>query len=180
MILFISIYVVICIIIFIAFLDGNVCKPLLKKIGEAIGSCLISAIFYVIVFGIIFMGIGCITVPKEYVYGWSNKIVAIKDNNSYVVSRRSVENQDRYYYMVDYGGYKKTHWVPANNSKIFEVDNGVYEVKTYEEVFKSNNWYQKDMKRFLDIIYSPENLSHEYEFYVPKGTVTNTFELDME
>jgi hypothetical protein len=120
-------------------------------------------------------------VPKEYEYGWDNKIVAMKDNTAYVVGRHGyVDESDRYYYMVDHGnGRYKSHWVNQENSVIIESAEGPYVIKTYVENRKPRNGFERDLTKFIHW-FDSGSLKHKWEFIVPKGSIVQDFNLDME
>jgi hypothetical protein len=143
---------------------------------------LLVAFVYFFIAGVIFAALGSShIIPKTWEHGWDNKIVGMKDNTAYVVSRHHVDESDRYYYMVDYGGGRyKSHWVSQNMSDIYEVDTGPYVVRTMVQYRDPHNWFQADLTRFVRVLRSDSDLDHKWEFRVPKGSVVQEFKLDME
>lgn len=140
---------------------------------------LIIFISYFIVVGVLSIPIANALVPVKYEYGWENKIISLNDSKAYIVSRRSVDQQDRFYYAVQYNGYVKTHWVNQSNSRIIEVENNP-SVKVFVQKRQLKNWFYKDINRILEFVgYDDLNLPKRYDFYVPKGTLVQDFSVDL-
>ncbi|WP_211747905.1 hypothetical protein [Paenibacillus sp. Marseille-Q4541] len=146
--------------------------------GELLG--IIVVVGYIVLGGLGFIQAANNWIPTKTVYGWENKIVAMSDSSSYVVSRHSVDRIDRYYYMVDYGDYSKSHWVNQNYSRIIQTED-IPKVVTYIQERQATNWFLKDMNKVLKLVgYDDLNLPKRYDFYVPKGTVISEYKIDME
>lgn len=180
MILFIIILLIIAVIVMFVILSDNT----MPDIGDWISAAAVALVFSFVVGGVvggaITIQIYDVIVPTKVEHGWTNTIVSMKDNNAYVVSRRNVEQSDRYYYMVAYDGYYKSHWVNQSRSRIYEVDNGPYVIKTNVEVRQPRNFIERDMVTALNWFFDSANLDHSWDFYVPKGSVVQDFVLDME
>lgn len=138
-------------------------------------------IFYIFVIGFIFFPVASLLVSTKLTYGWSNTIVAMQDGNAYIHSRRSVEQSDRYYYMVKSGGAYQSHWVKQSGTKIFEVEDEPFVIKTYIMKRQVHNWMQADLVKYLSMLdYDDINLERKYEFYVPVGSVVQDFNVDLQ
>lgn len=163
----------------ISFFTWITCKN--DSIASVIGTVLMFSIVYTIIIGFIFFPIASSLVPTKLVYGWSNTIVAMNDSKAYIHSRHSVEQSDRYYYMVKSEGSYQSHWVKQSGTKIFEVENAPYIIKTYVMERQVHNWIQADLVKYLSILdYDDINLERKYEFYVPVGSVVQDFNVDLQ
>lgn len=156
-------------------------KEVKTKYLSGVSAAIASVIMFVIIGGLVFVFIADVSVPRKMEYGWENKIIAMQDGTSYIISRHSVDQSDRYYYYVDYGDYYRSHWVRQSNAKIIEVSNQEYIIKTFVEKRQASNWFHEDMVRFLEFLrFDETNAEKEYEFYVPKGSVKQEFKMDLE
>jgi hypothetical protein len=149
--------------------------------GVAIFATIACGVIYVIIVGLIMIPIANVSVPTKLTYAWQVEIVAMQDSKSYIVSRHSVDQSDRYYYMVKSGDYYQSSWVSQNNTKIFMTDKKPYVVKTYIQERQIHNWFQKDMVRILKFLdYDNNNLDRNYEFYIPTGSLVQEFKVDLQ
>lgn len=140
----------------------------------------VAIVGYIFIGGLIFLHTANNLVPTKTVIGWENKIVAMQDSSSYVVSRHSVDQIDRYYYMVDYGDYTKSHWVNQRYSRIIQTEDSP-KIVTYIQERQTTNWFLKDLNRILEFMdFDDLNLPKRYDFYVPRGTVVSEFKIDLE
>ena len=93
--------------------------------------------------------------------------LGITGSSSYYIRTR-IEDVD-YIKYICFGpnGGKIISKVPANNSEFFETDQ-LYRVETCVILSSRKFWFVVD-----------EKVENEYRFYVPEGTITNEFVVDM-
>lgn len=118
----------------------------------------------------LFMNVMCFVPVEEYTLESTQEIYTLKDN-SYIsghgfISVR-IEEEDKYTYMVvnDDGTYSKKS-IESDNVRIKEVDNVTPVLEKYIITSKNQFW-------------SVHSQTY-YCFVVPKGTVVNTFNVDLE
>lgn len=100
-------------------------------------------------------------------------IYAIEDSGAYIISRHHVDESDRYYFIRKMnGGYKKGY-VSSNKSYIYET-NEQPKIVVYNEMPKKFNKLFKWSSSKLGAI-QPK----EYKVYIPKGSVTTDFNIDL-
>lgn len=88
-------------------------------------------------------------------------------SSSYYIRTR-IEDVDYIKYICSGpNGGKIISKVPANNSEFFETDQ-LYRVETCVILSSRKFWFVVD-----------EKVENEYRFYVPEGTITNEFVVDM-
>lgn len=103
-------------------------------------------------------------------YDYTQKIAAIQDNNAYVISRYSADSTVYYHFMVDNGDHFKPRKVDQKFSIIRESEEEP-KVVVYQQKPKNALTYWILPVEFTD--------SHKYEFYLPKGSVKQEFNIDL-
>lgn len=155
-------------------------RKLLKKIPALIlsllGISILSIIAFYVSMVIIMVSINIINdVSDSYILEESHSfdIHAIGDSEAYIVSRHRVEESDRYYFIRKMnGGYKKGY-ISSSKSYVYDTDKQprivVYEVmpKKFSNIYK---WSSSKIGAI-----HPK----EYKVYIPKGSVTTDFNIDL-
>ena len=120
---------------------------------------------------VLIMNIVCYVPSEEgYVLENTQEIYTLKDNSylsGYGFISVRIEEEDKYTYMVinDDGTYSKEN-IESNNVRIKEVDDVTPVLEKYVCESKNRFWSIESKTR--------------YYFVVPKGTVVNTFNVDLE
>lgn len=108
---------------------------------------------------------------EEYI-SYETTIAAFKDSqNTTYVSRRSVEENLRYYYYANTSKGKKTCWISAERHNVY-IQEGDFTPKV--------ECYSKRVVGFARYFAINWVLEEDYVFYVPEGTCTDAFNADME
>ena len=109
---------------------------------------------------------------QKYEYYNTRNIVAMQDNQVYVVSRDNVDSGMKYYYMYEVGGkaYLSGH-APSNRS-IIHLSEKDYKVDIYKK--------QKKVKFFK--LFLPQEYvdAYMYDFYIPKDGLISDFNIDLK
>lgn len=103
-------------------------------------------------------------IVAEYTYD----LVNIADNRYYVVHRRDVNNSDVYDYLIDHGEYIKSYTAKRSDCHIIETEN---KPKMIMKVIT----FKSKIRKFLSLNRS----TTLYDFYIPKGSVTRDFTIDL-
>lgn len=109
----------------------------------------------------------------EYVQYYEREITAINDNSSisgrFYLSGGRIDEKMVYVYFIKSNGGEKMDQVGADITTIYTSNNP--RIVGYKEVFK-NKFLRS--RNFLEIG------NYKYSIYVPKGTIKNEFNVDLE
>lgn len=134
-----------------------------------------AVIYSVVVFFIV--GFGGIFPSSSPVKHSETEITALKDNpstnGSFFLGTGYVSSNQYYFYIEQTEKGKKMQKVSVSESYVNEVEGVKPKVETYWKKYNSK------IARFMYGDYAIFS-SDEYIFYVPKDTVTNEFNIDME
>lgn len=116
---------------------------------------------------------------KESKFYFDRKLVSMKDNQTYIISRYGrVDSSLRYYYMSKLNNGYKSYNAPQSNSVVYETDEN-YRVEIYRTELK-NKWLDNQLDYLANKGFDFHSYKYSYKFYVPKGSVKQEFEINME
>jgi len=108
---------------------------------------------------------------RDYVHWNTQDIVAMQDNETMIISRYSTDSKMYYHFMVDNGDHYKSRRVSQNVSTIRYTDG-----KPKLEIYKKEST-NKFVYFFMPIREYVND--YKYDFYVPKGTIKEEFNVDL-
>lgn len=115
-------------------------------------------------------------IVREYSHQF--EIQALSDSQAHIVSRYSVDNQHRYYFVRNLDEGKKTGWIKSNDSVLIESDDENPRIEVYREYPKYGKWVTKyilENEKFI----ANSAISKHYKIYIPRGSVTEEFDVDL-
>lgn len=199
MILFIIFVVIPAIALSVGTLYGIFYKDYKKKKSEKefkktkyIISTIIYSIILIPVYSILCFVVGgfCAMIVLSIAYDFDNneyklyderEIVSIKDNNAFIVSRYSSNSEIKYYYLYRTNGAIKSKQASQDRSLIYEDVKNKNDAKllVFRKEFNKEFW-DNEMDWIYDKFGAEVRTSYSYEFYVPEGTVSQEFNIDLE
>ena len=139
-------------------------KSTASEIGNGLLSVIITAVIAVVL-SLMNMNF------REYEYQYAQEIVAVQDSQVTVISRYSSDSDLYYYFMVKDGDGYKSRKVSQEYATIHYTE-GNSKVKVYKK--ESTN----KLIQFLIPIETYVG-DYKYEFYLPKGSIKEDFNIDL-
>lgn len=149
-------------------------------IGGFAGAVL-SAIMIMTVFNLLsLIAYGDIAKNKGDGVSYSLEITAFEDNHTYIVSRRNVDESDKYHFMRTWGDGFKSGWVYQDESVIYFADSN-YRVDVHQNQYEYNQkWLPKQIIDFAGKEWFIDS-EKEYAIYVPKEAIKeNSYNIDLK
>lgn len=109
----------------------------------------------------------------KYDYQFSQRVVAMQDNQTYIISRHRVDSTINYYYMIEYGNGYISQIAPQSRSIIYTTKDKP-EMKYYKEKFNNQ------LVRLIWGDYRWDSSADRYEFYIPEGSIKQDFNIDLK
>ena len=110
-------------------------------------------------------------IMRDYKYFTQREIVALQDNETFIISRYSADSTLYYYYMVNTSEGYKSMKADQENS-VIKYTSGEPKVVVHKK--ESTNkfiYFMFPVKEFVG--------DYKYEFYLPKGSIKEEFNVDL-
>ncbi len=149
-------------------------------VGSALGIAISTFMIFAVlnIFSQLAFGSHAEFVKKDIVY--SIDIIAFEDNHTYIISRRNVDEADRYYFMRTWDDGYKSGWVDQNDATIYFAESD-HRVDVYQRQYEFNqNWLSRQIVDFTGKWFYIDE-TKEYKIYVPKEAIKeNSFNIDLK
>ena len=162
-----------------------VCLIVMCEDNFNLSSIILWILWFIYVFVLIFSSVHTWEKYAKPICSHEFEITAMSDNHEmYIVPRTwscEGDTEVRYYFMRPYNGGLKEEYVEASRSIIYQTDDVTPHIECYwtkridekEHPFLSFWFMQDDWN-------STDDDKKEYHIYIPKGSVVDTYNIDLE